>query len=122
LSGHSNTVESILCQADEPQIITGSHDKMIKFWDIRKQECLHTLTQHKKGVRAMVLHPSEYTFASGGSDKIRVWKFPEGHQLRAINGPAAIVNSLALNADNVLVSGADDGTLSFYDWQSGHCF
>jgi len=26
----------------------------------------------------MVLHPNEYTFASGGSDKIRVWKCPEG--------------------------------------------
>lgn len=70
----------------------------------------------------MVLHPTEYTFASGGSDKIRVWKCPEGHQLRTITGPSAIVNTLALNQDNVLVSGADDGTLSFYDWQSGHRF
>jgi len=70
----------------------------------------------------MVLHPSEYTFASGGSDKIRVWKCPEGHQLRTITGPSAIVNTLAINQDNVLVSGADDGTLSFYDWESGHCF
>jgi len=40
---------------------------------------MQTLTQHKKGVRAMVLHPTEYTFASGGSDKIRIWKCPEGH-------------------------------------------
>lgn len=45
----------------------------------------------------MVLHPSEYTFASGGSDKIRVWKCPEGHQLRTIAGPSAIVNTLAIN-------------------------
>jgi pleiotropic regulator 1 len=70
----------------------------------------------------MVLHHSEYTFASGGSDKIRVWKCPEGHQLRTIQGPQSIVNTLALNQDNVLVSGADDGSLNFYDWESGHCF
>ena len=44
LSGHSHTVESIICQSDEPQIITGSHDKMIKFWDIRTGSTLKTLT------------------------------------------------------------------------------
>ena len=33
-----------------------------------------------------------------------------------------ILNALALNDDNVLVSGADDGTLSFYDWSSSKCF
>ena len=64
----------------------------------------------------MALHPNEYTFASGGSDKIRIWKCPEGHQLRTIAGPNSIVNALALNQDNVLVAGADDGNLSFYDW------
>ena len=29
---------------------------------------------------------------------------------------------MALNHDNVLVSGSDDGTLNFFDWKSGHCF
>ena len=33
-----------------------------------------------------------------------------------------MINSLALNEDNVLVSGADNGSLHFYDWRSGHCF
>lgn len=95
---------------------------MIKFWDIRTQSCTQTLTHHKKGVRAMVLHQNEYSFASGGSDKIRIWKCPEGHQMRTITGPQSIVNTLTLNADNVLVAGADDGSLSFYDWESGYQF
>jgi pleiotropic regulator 1 len=95
---------------------------MIKFWDIRMWTCTQTLTQHKKGIRSMVLHPTEYSFASGGSDKIRVWKCPEGHMLRTIPGPNAIVNALALNHDNVLIAGTDNGTINFYDWESGHCF
>jgi len=40
LSGHRDIVESILMQDDEPQIISGSHDKMIKLWDIRKGSCM----------------------------------------------------------------------------------
>jgi len=39
---------------------------------------IHCLTQHKKGVRALAMHHDEYTFASAGSDKIRIWKCPEG--------------------------------------------
>ena len=42
--------------------------------------------------------------------------------MRTIADHNAVVNSLALNEDNVLVSGADNGSLHFYDWKSGHCF
>ena len=68
------------------------------------------------------MHHEEYTFASAAADKIRIWKLPEGHQLRKIPDHAAIINSLALNQDNVMVSGADNGTLYFYDWKSGYNF
>ena len=78
LGGHSHTIESIICQADEPQIITGSHDKMIRMWDIRTGSTIKTLTQHNKGIRAIENHHEEHTFASAGSDKIRIWKQPEG--------------------------------------------
>ena len=73
-------------------------------------------------MRALVNHHQEHTFASAGADKIRIWKQPEGDQLRAIDSHNAIVNSLALNQDNVLVSGGDNGTLNFHDWKSGECF
>jgi pleiotropic regulator 1 len=51
---------------------------MIKFWDIRTGNTLKTLTQHKKGIRSLVNHHDENSFASAGSDKIRIWKCPEG--------------------------------------------
>jgi len=122
LTGHRDIVECLLMQNDEPQIISGSHDKMVKLWDIRKGSCLQSLTHHKKGIRAMVNHPTEYTFASAAADKIRIWKFPEGEHMRTIPDHPAVLNALALNSDNVMVSGADNGTLHFFDWESGHNF
>ena len=95
---------------------------MIKTWDVRTGTSLYTLTHHKKGVRALIVHPTEYTFASGAADKIRIWKCPEGHHLRTMAGHNSIINSMALNRDNVLVSGSDNGVLSLYDWDSGHMF
>ena len=51
---------------------------MIRLWDIRKGESIKALTHHKKGVRALANHEKEHTFVSAGSDKIRIWKQPEG--------------------------------------------
>ena len=42
-----------------------------------------------------------------------VWNF-EGHN--------AILNSIAINGDGVLVSGADNGTMNFWDWRTGYNF
>ena len=122
LGGHQGTVESLLTSEDEPQIISGSGDKMIKFWDIRTGSCHKTLTYHKKGVRALVQHHDDYSIASGAADKLRFWKLPDGEHLRTIGSHNSIVNSLALNKDNVLVSAADNGTMQFHDWDSGHTF
>ncbi len=91
-------------------------------WDITMGKSIKTLTNHKKSVRSMVFHPSEFTFASGAPDNIKVWKLPEGEFLRNVSGHNSIVNCLAINSDNVLASGADNGSIKLWDWKSGYNF
>jgi len=85
-------------------------------------KAVHTLTNHKKAVRSLVVHHSEYTFASGAADNIKVWKCPDGEFMRNVSGHNAIINSMAVNQDNVLVSCGDDGIMYFWDWASGYNF
>ncbi len=41
-------------------------------WDNRPVlEAMTTLTYHKKSVRAMAAHPTEYSFATAGADNIK---------------------------------------------------
>jgi pleiotropic regulator 1 len=35
-------------------------------------KCVKTLTNHKKGIRALAIHPEEYTFASAAADNVKV--------------------------------------------------
>ena len=122
LTGHNDTVSSVKCQAGDPQVITGSMDSTIRLWDLRTGKTLQTLTHHKKGVRALTLHPREFTFASGSADSIKKFQFPEGKYLHNFNKHDAIINCLSVNEDGVLASGADNGTLKFWDWRSGSCY
>jgi len=122
LSGHTNTISTVCAQGSEPQIVTASMDSTVRLWDLAAAKTRTVLTNHKKSVRALVLHPNEYTFASGSPDNIKQWKFPDGDFLQNLSGHRAIVNSLSANQDNVLFSGADNGSVRFWDWKSGYCF
>lgn len=122
LAGHTSTVGSVVCQATDPQIITGSHDQTVRLWDLAAGKSMCTLTHHKKSVRSVVLHPSKYMFASASPDNIKEWKCPDGRFIQNLTGHNSIINCMAANSDGVLVSGADNGTMHFWDWKTGYNF
>lgn len=122
LTGHTSTVAVVKCQAVEPQVITGSHDCTIRLWDLAAGKSKVTLTNHKKSVRSVVLHPTQFSFASASPDNIKQWKFPDGNFLQNLIGHNSIVNCMAVNSDGVLVSGGDNGTMHFWDWRTGYNF
>ena len=103
------------------------------------------LTNHKKSVRSLALHPTDFTFASGGAglflhcfspflmvqlcfstsfitDNIKKWELPDSKFMKNFSGHDSIIHGLSVNHDDVLFSGADNGTMKFWDWKTGHCF
>ncbi|RHZ72149.1 hypothetical protein Glove_245g6 [Diversispora epigaea] len=122
LTGHNTTVADVKCQEANPQVLTGSMDTTIKLWDLAAGKAMTTLTHHKKSVRTLTIHPTEFTFASGSADNIKQWKCPEGNFIQNFEGHHAIINALTVSADNVLFSGADNGSMAFWDWKSGYKF
>lgn len=105
LSGHKGTVSDVKCQEVDPQVISSSLDSTVRLWDLAAGKTMGVLTHHKKGVRALATHPKEFTFASGSTGSIKQWKCPEGAFMQNFEGQNAIINTLAVNEDNVLFSG-----------------
>ncbi|CDR42306.1 CYFA0S09e00672g1_1 [Cyberlindnera fabianii] len=123
LTGHKNPISNVKCQGMDPQIISTSEDKTIRLWDLAAGKTQTVLTHHTKSIRALALHPEEWTFATASPGSIKQWKFPEGSFMQNMVPPhAGIINSLSVSQDNVLFSGGDDGKMGFYDWKSGHKF
>lgn len=122
LTGHQSTVASVKTQEGDPQIITSSNDSTIKLWDLAAGKCRTTLTHHKKSVRALAIHPREFTFASGSPDNIKTWSCPDGNFIQNASGHNAIINTLSINQDGVMVSGGDNGSIQFWDFKTATCF
>ena len=122
LTGHSNAISCVRTQRSKPELITGSHDTTLRCWDIRTNKTMCTLTNHKKSVRALDLHHSESMFVSGAPDNIKQWENEDCKFLQNLEGHNAIINCLANNSDDVLVSGGDNGSMFFWDWSTGYNF
>ena len=105
LSGHKGTVSDVKCQEADPQVISSSLDSTVRLWDLAAGKTMGVLTHHKKGVRALAVHPKEFTFASGSTGSIKQWKCPEGAFMQNFEGQNTIINTLCVNEDNVLFSG-----------------
>ena len=75
-----------------------------------------TLTHHKKSVRALAIHPTEYSFASGsaGGNNIKKWKCPEGTFVFNFSGHNAIINTLSVNSEGVFFSGGMFGYIVYF--------
>ena len=105
LSGHKGTVSEVQCQEADPQVISSSLDSTVRLWDLAAGKTMGVLTHHKKGVRALAVHPTEFTFASGSTGSIKQWKCPEGAFMQNFEGQNAVINTLSVNEDNILFSG-----------------
>lgn len=122
LGGHDGTVFSLLTKATDPQVITGSNDSTIRLWDLAAGKSMTTLTHHRHGVRALAKPSFENTFVSAASDCLKYWQGRDGRFLKSFTGHKAVVNALAVNEDGVLLSGGDDGSMHFWDYQTGYNF
>ncbi|TKA55552.1 Pre-mRNA-splicing factor PRP46 [Rhodotorula sp. CCFEE 5036] len=121
LTGHTGTISTVQCQESDPQVITGSMDSTVRLWDLAAGKTMTTLTHHHKSVRSLAIHPTEYSFATGsaGGNNIKKWACPNGTFVHNFSGHDAIINSLSVNADGVLFSGGDNGSMTWWDYKTG---
>ena len=93
------------------RLASASSDHTVKVWDLDKAGAtrLHmTLGQHTKPVTTVKWGGEGLIYSASQDRDICVWRADDGTLCRTLRGHAHWVNSLALNTDHVLRTGAYD--------------
>ncbi|MBD2600914.1 serine/threonine-protein kinase [Microcystis viridis] len=121
LTGHSDTVSSVVYSPDVRYLASGSSDKTIKIWEVATGKELRTLTGHSSWVSSVVYSPDGRYLASGSYDNtIKIWEVATGKQLRTLTGHSFWVNSVVYSPDGrYLASGSLDKTIKIWEVATG---
>ena len=85
LTGHNDSVCSLVISPDNRILVSGSYDNTIKLWSLPDGKCIKTLTGHDGIIYSLVITPDGQTLVSGCQDKtIRLWSLANGNHIKTI--------------------------------------
>jgi WD40 repeat protein len=131
--GHTGAVTRVLFTADGKELITVSHDKTVRVWDVATGECLRVLWLPRgpalEGqLNGAALAPDGRLLAVGGIglQEKESWVYlidlPTGQIQRTLKGHTQAISALAFSSDGRwLASGSDDSNIRLWDtktWQA----
>ena len=117
LKGHTNWVRSVAFSPDGKQIVSGSSDKSVRFWEASTGNELKVLKGHTDFVRSVAFSPDGKQIVSGSDDEsVRVWDASTGDKLKVLKGHTYPVRSVAFSPDGKrIVSGSNDESVRVWD-------
>ncbi|XP_068220700.1 notchless protein homolog 1 [Palaemon carinicauda] len=113
LSGHKQWITALCWEplhlSDHPQcsrVASSGKDGDIRIWNIQTGSCERVLSNHVKSVTALRWGGEGLIFSASQDRTIKVWRASDGVLCRTLQGHGHWVNTLALNTDYVLRTGA----------------
>lgn len=111
LSGHSKWItwlcwEPLHLNPECRFLASASKDCSVRIWDTVLGQCCKILTGHAQSVTCLKWGGDNLIFSSSQDRTIKVWRAEDGVLCRTLQGHAHWVNTMALNTDYVLRTGA----------------
>jgi len=119
LTGHSNKVSSAKFMGDTTRVVTGSHDRTLKIWDLRSKTCM--VTKFAMSTCYDLVTTSQVIMSGHHDCKIRVWdnrnSSTEPMKEIVVGGKVTSLN-LSRDESKLAVCSRDD-KIQIYDLRGG---
>lgn len=112
LKGHLGSIECIGVFGNGIHVVSGSHDKTLRIWNVEAGMCEKILAGHRKCVQCLKLFDNDKQIVSGSRDKtLKVWSVDTGLCMYTLTGHSNVILSCAVtNNGNTIVSSSKDKT------------
>ncbi len=123
LLSHAQWDNAVAITNDGRCVLSGSHERTLKLWDLRTGELVRSFAGHTDFVHAVALAPDDRHALSGSSDQtVRLWELATGRLLHAFTGHGGRVIAVAFCPDGrYALSGSSDRTLRLWDLKEQTC-
>ncbi len=117
---HDDQVSTVEFSPDGSQLVSGSWDETVRFWNVSTAEEVRRLTWHTDRVNAVAFSPDGMLLASGSRDNtIRLWNVSTETEERNLIGDTNgySVNSLDFSPDGTLLASGLGRRLHYF-WKT----
>lgn len=120
ISGHIGWVRCIDVDPTNNWFVTGSNDRVIKFWDLATGALKLSLTGHINTIRAVKVSPRHpYLFSAAEDKQVKCWDLEQNKVVRHYHGHLSGVYALAIHPTlDIIITGGRDCVARVWDMRS----
>ena len=101
---------------DGTWLVSASHDKTLRIWDVSTGATRDVLEGHIGPVYGCAVAPDGSWIVSGGARAMRIWDVATGKRRNTMEGPIDVVMSCAVAPDGTwIVSASTDNIVRIWD-------
>jgi len=113
-TGHSKTVNRLIFIENDSKYITCSWDESINIFDARNNKLIKKLQGHTGAVKDITMLTNGYLASCSNDYSIKLWNLQKGTCLKTLHHLDQ-VNCIIEASNSILISGAFDKTITFWD-------